>query len=377
MERLAIEPRRDWQAQLESVGFHFHSLDGGYWDESACYRFTADEVDVIEAATAELHGMCLKAVEHVIAERRFERYALPQWMADHVTSTWRAAAPTLYGRFDFRYDGKSPPKLLEYNADTPTSLIEAAVAQWNWLQAVRPSSDQFNSIHEKLIERWTAIRAQIPGVAPVVHFACVKDNEEDFGNLEYLRDTAMQAGIDARHIYIEDLGWSETANAFVDVDNAPIRALFKLYPWEWMMREDFGANVPRSRMTLLEPAWKIVLSSKALLPVLWALYPDHPNLLPAFFDAGKLGERFVRKPVYSREGANVEIHGPRGVFAQPGTYGAEGYVYQAYAPLPEFDGNYPVVGSWIVGDQPCGMGLREDKTPVTRNTSRFIPHFFD
>jgi glutathionylspermidine synthase len=313
----------------------------------------------------------------VISRGAFERYALPPWMAEYVASSWRDKAPTLYGRFDFRYDGKSPPKLLEYNADTPTSLIEAAVAQWNWLQAVRPSSDQFNSIHEKLIARWETVRAQIPGIPPVVHFSCVKDNEEDLGNLEYLRDTALQAGIDARPLYIEDLGWSEEANAFVDLDNTPIRALFKLYPWEWMMREGFGPNMPRSRMTVFEPPWKILLSCKALLAVLWELYPDHPNLLPAYFDAAKLGERYVRKPLYSREGANVEIHGPRGVFAQPGTYGAEGYVYQAYAPLPEFDGNYPVVGSWIVGDQPCGMGIREDNTPVTRNTSRFVPHYFD
>jgi glutathionylspermidine synthase len=377
MQRERITPRSGWQAQLEAVGFAFHSLDGGYWDESACYRFTAEEIDVLEAATAELHQMSLKAVDAVIEGGWLDRYALTEWFAEYAVASWRAKAPSLYGRFDLRYDGKNPPKLLEYNADTPTSLIEAAVAQWNWLQAVRPSSDQFNSIHEKLIARWESIRSTLPGIPPVVYLSCVKDHDEDLGNLDYLRDTALQAGIDARHIAIEDLGWSDEANAFVDLDNQPVRAWFKLYPWEWIMREDFGPNVPRAKLTVLEPPWKILLSCKAILAVLWELYPDHPNLLPAYFDAAKLGERYVRKPLYSREGANIEIHGPRGVFAQPGTYGAEGYVYQAYAPLPEFDGNYPVVGTWIVGNEPCGMGIREDKTPVTRNTSRFIPHYFD
>jgi glutathionylspermidine synthase len=205
----------------------------------------------------------------------------------------------------------------------------------------------------------------------------VRDNEEDIGNVEYLRDTALQADIDARYIAIEDIGWSEEANVFVDLDNLPIRALFKLYPWEWVARETFGPNIARSGLTVVEPAWKVLLSCKAILAVLWELYPDHPNLLPAYFEPSKLGETYVRKPLYSREGENVEIHGPRGVYAQPGTYGAEGYVYQAYAPLPEFDGNYPVIGSWIVGDEPCGMGLCEDSTPVTRNTSRFVPHYFD
>jgi glutathionylspermidine synthase len=321
--------------------------------------------------------MSLAAVQSIIDRGIFDRLAIERWLADDIVETWQAGAPSVYGRFDLRYDGMNSPKLLEYNADTPTSLIEAAVAQWNWLQSVRPDGDQFNSIHEKLIARWRAIRPTLPGVVPVLHFTCVKDSDEDLGNLEYLRDTALQAGLDTRHIHIEDIGWSDGENAFVDLDGNPIRALFKLYPWEWMMRDEFGKNVPRARLAVFEPAWKLVLSCKALLAILWELYPDHPNLLPAYFEAGKLGERYVRKPFYSREGANVEIHGPRGVYAQPGTYGAEGYVYQGYAPLPDFDGNYPVIGSWIVGDEPAGIGIREDVTPVTRNTSRFVPHYFE
>lgn len=377
MERRKIAPRQDWQAQLESVGFHFHSLDGAYWDESACYRFSTTEIDMLEEATTALHDMSLAAVQHVIDQRLFDRFAIEPWLAEQIIATWDASAPYLYGRLDLRYDGMNSPKLLEYNADTPTSLIEAAVAQWNWLQAVKPKADQFNSVHEKLIARWASIKPALPGLQPVVHFTCVKDNEEDLGNLEYLRDTALQAGIDARQVYIEDIGWSEPQGSFVDLEATPIRTLFKLYPWEWMMRDDFGRNVPRARMSVIEPAWKLLLSCKAIIALLWELYPDHPNLLPAYFEAGKLGERYVRKPFYSREGANIEIHGPRGVYAQPGTYGAEGYVYQAYAQLPDFDGNYPVIGSWIIGDEPAGIGIREDVTPVTRNTSRFVPHYFE
>jgi glutathionylspermidine synthase len=377
VERLASPPRKDWQARLESVGFHFHSLEGAYWDESACYRFSAAEIDMLEEVTADLHEMSLAAVQSIVERRLYPRFAIADWLADHITESWAAKAPSVYGRFDLRYDGRTAPRLLEYNADTPTSLIEAAVAQWHWLQALHPGADQFNSIHEKLIAAWEALRATLPGIPPVLHFACVKESEEDLGNLDYLRDTALQAGIDARRVYIEDIGWSEDANAFVDLEGTSIRALFKLYPWEWMMGDAFGANVPRARLTVIEPPWKLLLSCKAVLAVLWELYPDHPNLLPAFFEPAQLGERYVRKPYYSREGANVEIHGPRGVYAQPGSYGAEGYVYQAYAPLPEFDGNYPVIGSWIVGGAPAGMGLREDVTPVTRNTSRFVPHYFE
>lgn len=375
MERKRMTPRPDWRPQLETLGFHFHSEDTVYWDESACYRFGSDEIDMLEAVTAELHEMTTAAAQHVIENRRFERFALSQWFADYLAASWNDDAPSLYGRFDLCYDGKNPPKLLEYNADTPTSLLEAAIAQWNWQQQRFPAADQFNSLHEKLIARWKAIRDELENRP--VHFACVKNSDEDFGNLEYLRDTALQAGIDARHIAVEDIGWLDQDRSFRDLEGNTIRALFKLYPWEWIMNEKFGANFPVADIAVMEPAWKLVPSSKAILPVLWELYPDHPNLLPCYYEAGKLPERHVRKPIYSREGANVEIHGPRGTFANPGTYGAEGHVYQAYSPLPAMDGNYPVIGSWVIGGEPAGIGIREDVNPITTNLSRFVPHYFD
>lgn len=374
MQRETLKPRSDWQRQFEDLGFHFHSLDGVYWDESACYRFSSSEIDMIEEATWKLHELCIQAVDYVITKRAFKPFALPDWFIDYVIGSWNADDPTLFGRFDFRYDGINAPKLLEYNADTPTSLIEAAVAQWNWQQQVKPRHDQFNSLHERLIERWKEIRDHYEN--PVIYFACVKDNIEDLGNSEYLRDTAMQAGINTRQIAIEDIGWHDLDEQFVDLDNNPIPALFKLYPWEWIANEEFGKHLPVVDFPVIEPAWKVLMSSKAILPVLWELNPNHPNLLPSFHEQSRAPAQFVRKPIYSREGANVELHTSRGTIAQIGSYGAEGYIYQAYAPLPDFDGNYPVIGSWIVGDEAAGIGIRENTQQITTNTSRFVPHYF-
>lgn len=375
MQRETLTPRADWQRQFEDLGFHFHSLDGVYWDESVCYRFSSYEIDMIEEATWKLHALCIAAVDHVISTRAFAPFALPGWFIDYLVRSWNADEPTLYGRFDFCYDGIHAPKLLEYNADTPTSLIEAAVAQWSWQRQVKPHGDQFNSLHERLIERWKFIRDYYRN--PVVYFACVKDNAEDLGNLEYLRDTAMQAGITTRQIGIEDIGWDKTRQQFVDLQNNAVPALFKLYPWEWLAAEDFGPNLTRAGIPMVEPPWKVLMSSKAILPVLWELNPGHPNLLPCYHEPGKLPAQYVRKPVYSREGANVELHTRQGTITQGGSYGAEGFVYQAYAPLPDFDGNFPVIGSWVVDDEAAGIGIRENTQRITTNTSRFVPHYFD
>jgi glutathionylspermidine synthase len=97
-------------------------------------------------------------------------------------------------------------------------------------------------------------------------------------------------------------------------------------------------------------------------------------LLPAWFDSDRLTS-YVKKPILSREGANISIvQNNAAIQDTPGEYGKEGYIYQELFTLPSFDGNYPVIGSWIIGQEPAGMGIRESRTLVTDNLSRFIPH---
>jgi glutathionylspermidine synthase len=121
----------------------------------------------------------------------------------------------------------------------------------------------------------------------------------------------------------------------------------------------------------------MILSNKGLLPVLWELFPDHPNLLPAYETAEPLAGRYVRKPKLSREGSNVAwVEGGVAVEETDGDYGEEGHVFQAPASLGDFQGNHPVFGVWIVDHEPAGLGIREDTRRITGNLSRFIPHFF-
>lgn len=376
MERVPVTPRTDWRAHVErDLGFTFHTINGApYWDETACYRLTAVEVDEIEAATEELEKMALALVDNVVqtGEKALERLRIPRVAWEAIAGSWHAREKNLYGRFDLAYRGDGPPKLLEYNADTPTALFEAAVVQWDWLQTAWPDRDQFNSIHERLIEAWRNF-----GVGnQKVYFAAVKNHAEDIGTIEYLRDTAIQAGLETARIAIEDIGWDE--QFFRDLDDRPIDVLFKLYPWEWLVREEFGKHLLSGAAKVIEPAWKMILSNKAALALLWEMAPNHPNLLPAFLEPDKIGGKTVRKPIYSREGANIQVLDAGRVVAETdGGYGAEGFVYQEHVEMPAFDGNYPVIGSWVIASQPSGIGIREDSTPITRDTSRFVPHFFE
>jgi len=372
LKRIASEPRKDWVEKVESVGMHYHTIDGEtYWDETAYYSFTLAEIDKIEDASNDLYAMCLKAVEHVVKRNLFSQIGIKEGDIPLIVKSWERRDPSMYGRFDFVYDGSGQPKLLEFNADTPTALLEAGVVQWFWMKEKFPDKDQFNSIHEKLETFWAGCRFK-----DTVYFTCVKDSEEDFGNAEYVRDVAMQSGLQTKHIFIDDIGWNSSTKKFVDLDNNSISAIFKLYPWEWLLDEEYGEHLPKAGWSVIEPPWKSVLSNKAILPVLWKLFPDHPNLLPAYFD-NKFSNNYVRKPFFSREGSNIHIVKNGQVIEKDGTYGKEGYIYQAYQPVPEFDGNFTTLGSWIINGQSAGIGIREDKTEITMNSSRFIPHIFE
>jgi len=376
MRRVAVNPRPGWQAKLEEIGFDFHTLDGKlYWTEQAAYVFDAAQIDELEAATQELQSLCLKAVEHIVSNRLWKSMHIPEEWGDYIERVWRRQDPSLVGRFDFVYDGRSPPKLLEYNADTPTSLYEAAVVQWYWLKDVRPDADQFNSIHERLIEGWRGIAAKLPPES-TIHFARFEDHPEDLATFQYLRDTAIQAGLGTRPMAVPEVGWN--GRRFMDPDDRPIQVMGKLYPWEWMAREEFGRHVLTDTTAFIEPAWKMILSNKLLLALLWDGFPDHPNLLPAFGEEREaLGPARVKKPVFGREGQNVTISGPGLFDTAGGTYSGEGYVWQSYCPLPVFDGNHALVGSWVIAGEAAGIGMREDDRRITRNTSRFVPHWFE
>jgi glutathionylspermidine synthase len=382
MQRIACPERGDWRATAESAGFYFHTTDGErYWDERAYYAFTLDEIErQIEEPTGEIDAMCLELVGRAIDNEDYlRRLKIPEASWPLIAESWHRDEASLYGRLDLRFDGQGPAKLLEYNADTPTSIFEAAVFQWTWLEQaierhiIPDHADQFNSIHERLIEAWKKL-----GHGGHLHLTGATESAEDAGTLAYLEDTAQQAGLQTTLLDIADIGWRE-GGGFVDLESREIELVFKLYPWEWMFQDAFGARLADVPTRWIEPPWKAILSNKGILPLLWEMFPHHPNLLPAFFEddpkVAELGATFVRKPLYSREGANVSlIREGVTLVQQQGPYGAEGFIRQAIAPLPNFSNQYPVLGSWLIDHTPCGLSIREDENPITGNTSRLLPH---
>lgn len=405
MQRITMPERADWRELAKEVGFTFADMHGEpYWDETSAYQFTLRQIeDDLEDPATELHAMCREAAAQIVqSEDLLDKLGIPSAYHDLVADSWQQQHPEVYGRFDLVYDGSSPAKLLEYNADTPTSLYETASFQWSWLegqleaQVLRDGDDQFNGLHEALVERFRALFAPDSDL----HFAAHTASVEDYATVEAMGWAAREAGLGAHYTDLAKIGISDEGQ-FLDDEDRVIGTLFKLYPWEEMLRDDYAQHLAGSGCQFIEPPWKALLSNKGLLPVLWQMFEGHPNLLPAYFEsdvaealAGRgrattavassferardgLARGYVTKPLFSREGAAIRIveNGAQVLASDDAGYGDHPRIVQAYAPLPTFDGFHPIIGAWIVGQACAGIGIREDRSRITQDLSRFKPHF--
>ena len=366
-------PRRDWRRRVEEAGLIWHGAGGdSYWNEDEHLVLTLRAAETLEDAAIELHALCLEACEEIMRRDWWHRLAIPEAAIDLVRSSWRSSDFSLYGRFDLAWDGRGSPKLLEYNADTPTSLLEAAVIQWQWLEESYPECDQLNSLHEALVARWRGLPE------PTIHFACAWDLLEDRQTIAYLAETAEQAGKSVVLLDMTEIGFSPEGR-FTDAVELPIERLFKLYPWEGLAAEPFFAEIGQERGRFVEPAWKMMLSNKGLLPILWELNPGHPLLLPAAHTREDLlaggATQWVEKPHFGREGGGVTVM-ERGFPVARGAARQEDgpLVYQQRAALLERAGRHFVWGLWLVGDECRGLSARGDRSLVTGNLSQFFPH---
>lgn len=372
-ERQTCLPRPNWQEKVSELGMFYHTVDEKvYWNESACYALDSKLVDKIEDATNELHAMCMDYVTEVVQKGNYEGYNFSDEAKFLIEKSWENAHQSIYGRFDLGIDSRGNLKMFEYNADTPTGLLEASVIQWNWKEKRRPEADQFNSIHEALVSRWTLLKGHYQNGTRFYFTTLTNGPHEDWGNVHYLLETACEAGIQASSIDLECIGWN--GNQFVDMNNYPISHLFKLYPWEWMINDEFSNNIRKSNTVFYEPAWKMLLSNKLLLVKLWERHKNHSLLLESYKAPQALlpmNKNFITKPLLGREGDGVYDYDRTGKVI---TGHISGNVIQEKFNVVSFDGIQPVIGSWVIGDKAAGIGIREDKG-ITTNNSQFVPHY--
>jgi glutathionylspermidine synthase len=195
----------------KEIGFAFADIDGKYWDETLAAEFSQDEVNILEQAAQECHEMALSATKTLIEsgnDQHLIDIGIPQNMIPLIRQSWERKEPSFYGRFDFALNfegGKLVPKCYEYNADTPTSLFEASIVQWQWLQDLG-LPDQFNFIHEQLTEHLTGLfdGKKVKLSADASFYLTCEDSKEDLATIRYLQDVISEIGVATNLIEVSE-----------------------------------------------------------------------------------------------------------------------------------------------------------------------------
>ncbi len=375
---------------LESIGFSWHTdKDGSNYLVDKIVKIREVDAMAFYEASNELYDMFVEAGDYIIENNLLDEIGIAFNLKEIVKLSWENDVHWhLYGRFDFAggVDGV-PLKLLEFNADTPTSLIETSLIQWAVLKREGLDEEkQFNNIHNALIENFKRLVTLEESVDKFseyyegwkILFSCVKGYEEDENTTLYLKSIAEQAGFICEFAYIDEIEFDENGIYFNEEE---YEYLFKLIPWEDIAIEEgelaslLTRLVENKKAIILNPAYTLMFQSKAMLKILWDLFPNHPLLLETLFEPLE-DKAYVKKPIFGREGGNIEIVDKNGEVLEEngGDYENFPYIYQEFTDLNKDDENNFYQAGVFFAYEGCGLGFRSSKNLILDDMSKFVAH---
>ncbi|EAK1045564.1 glutathionylspermidine synthase family protein [Campylobacter upsaliensis] len=385
MEFLTLEKLE--KNYLESIGFSWHTdEDGSDYLDNRFICVSKNEANAYYEAANELYDMFIAAAQNVIDNDRFDELGIPFNLIDAIKMSWENEVHWhLYGRFDFAggLDGK-PIKLIEFNADTPTSLFESAILQWATLKQNNLDEHlQFNSIYESLIDNFKRLITLDESVEEFeehyrgwkILFSSVAGNKEEELTTKLLAHIAKDAGFECDFSYVDEVEFGEEG---IFKNGVNYEYWFKLIPWEEIAIEEgelamlLTQIMRNQKAIILNPAYTLLFQSKGILKILWELYPNHPLLLESSYEPLQ-GKDFVRKPMFGREGANISIIKDDVKLQENiGPYGNNKMIYQQYYELNSNENEYYQAGVFFAYEG-CGLGFRKGGL-IIDNASKFVGH---
>jgi len=374
---------------LESLGFVWHTdSDKTSYVSNELVLLSQEEAQSYYEATNELYDMFVAAGDYIIENELFHEVGIPFNLVELVKQSWESDIHWhLYGRFDLAggIDGK-PIKLIEFNADTPTALFESAIIQWAILKLNKMDEEnQFNFIYEALVDnfkRLVTLKDEVSNFEELYEgwkflFSSIKGNGEEENTVKLLQYIAKEAGFNTEFGFIDEVDFDENG---IYYNEDKYELWFKLIPWEDIAIEEpdlamlLTKVVENKEAIIFNPAYTLMFQSKAILKILWDLYPNHPLLLETSYEPLD-GKKQVVKPIYGREGESVKILDENGnlLAGKDGEYDNHKMVYQEFIELPkDSSGNYYQAGVFYAYEA-CGVGFRKGEA-ILNNMSKFVGH---
>ncbi len=375
---------------LESLGFFWHTdSDNSNYISDEIIAISEQEALSFENAANELYDMFIKAGQYIIDNNLFHDIGIPFNLINTIKLSWENDVHWhLYGRFDLAggIDGL-PIKLLEFNADTPTSLFETTIIQWAILKYNGlEESLQFNGIYEALVDNFKRIVTIDSDIDRFDHlyegwkflFTSIRGNIEEENTVRLLQHIASKAGFKTKFAFADEIDFSKEDGIVFEDENYEL--WFKLIPWEMIAIEEpdlamlLEQIIQNEKAIIFNPAYTLLFQSKGIMKILWDLYPNHPLLLKTSFEP-IANHKYVKKPIFGREGGNVSIIDNDGdiLKSNDGEYENYKMVYQEYAQLAkDMNGNSYQAGTFYAYEA-CGLGFRKGEE-IIDNYSKFVGH---
>ncbi|WP_086235137.1 MULTISPECIES: glutathionylspermidine synthase family protein [Campylobacter] len=378
---------------LESIGFGWHTdLDGSRYISNELVSITQDEAEAFYEATNELYDMYVAAAEYVINNDLFHELGIPFNLVDTIKASWENDVHWhIYGRFDLAggIDGK-PIKLIEFNADTPTSLFETAIIQWAMLKFNNlDEAAQFNDVYEALVENFKRLVTLQEDTSAFdeyyegwkILFSSIAGSVEDENTTRLLESAARDAGFECDFAFVDEVSFDDENGIFWNEQNWEY--WFKLIPWEMIAIDESDLAliikniIKNQKAIILNPAYTLLFQSKGIMKILWDLYPNHPLLLESSFEPLK-GKKQVKKPFLAREGANVSIINSDGSIEiqNDGEYASGKFLYQEFADFAKDENGDSYQAGMFFAFEGCALGFRKGKD-IIDNYSKFVGHIIE
>lgn len=391
MKLKKIEPLDN--GYLESIGFGWHTdLDGSRYISNELVSITQDEAEAFYEATNELYDMYVAAAEYVINNDLFHELGIPFNLVDIIKASWENDVHWhLYGRFDLAggVDGK-PIKLIEFNADTPTSLFETAIIQWAMLKFNNlDEAAQFNDVYEALVENFKRLVTLEEDTSAFdeyyegwkILFSSIAGSSEDENTTRLLEAAARDAGFECDFAFVDEVSFDDENGIFWNGQNWEY--WFKLIPWEMIAIDESDLAliikniIKNQKAIILNPAYTLLFQSKGIMKILWDLYPNHPLLLESSFEPLN-GKKQVKKPFLAREGANVSIINSDGSIEiqNDGEYANGKFLYQEFADFAKDENGNSYQAGMFFAFEGCALGFRKGKD-IIDNYSKFVGHIIE
>ena len=362
-------------------GISFIPSQGTY----AYYVFSNHYAEKIFRATLELHYIAIQATERVIgSDELLSTFKIPPQLWEMIRTSWNRSRKSISGRFDFGIDGKKV-KMLEYNADSAGMIVETGIIQQRWAKFIE--GDVGVGAGSRLKQGFIDGFFNVCG-GEKVHLLVDGSEYDEILMAVYIKEILAEAGIESKEVIsCKDLRWSDDRQSILDTDGVPLKYVWKTWNWftifsDYLKGEQNDLGVSLSEVCMhpgiqvFEPMWKVVTTNKALLAVMWEMFPNHPNLLETHWEAseGFEGRGYVSKPIQGRLGQNITIFGNDDKILEEisGDFAGNENVYQELFDMTQVNGLYPLMCSWVANERPAGFIIRESQKLITEYTSPII-----